>query len=45
MPAIDVATASSTGEGRNGHVETLDEKVSLDLPHPREHGGSGAAPP
>ncbi len=42
MPVIYVATASSTGEGRNGHVETSDGKVSLDLSYPKELGGSGA---
>lgn len=41
MPVIYVATAVSTGDGRNGHVETSDGKVSLDLAYPREVGGSG----
>ena len=44
MAAIYVATAVSTGTGRDGHVETSDGKVSLDLAFPRELGGSGAGP-
>jgi osmotically inducible protein OsmC len=42
MTAIYVATATSTGTGREGHVETSDGKVSLDLAYPKEIGGSGA---
>lgn len=42
MTAIYVATAVSTGSGREGHVETSDGKVSLDLAYPKEIGGSGA---
>ena len=42
MPVIYVATAVSTGDGRNGHVETSDGKVSLDLAFPKEIGGSGS---
>jgi Ohr subfamily peroxiredoxin len=42
MPVIYVATAVSSGEGRNGHVETSDGNVSLDLAFPKEMGGSGA---
>jgi len=42
MPVIYVATATSTGDGRNGHVETSDGKVRLDLAFPKEIGGSGA---
>ena len=41
MPALYVATALSTGDGRNGHVETSDGKVSLDLAFPKEIGGTG----
>ena len=41
MPMIYVATEVSTGDGRNGHVETADGKVSLDLAYPKEIGGSG----
>jgi len=42
MTVIYVATAVSTGNGRDGHVETADRKISLDLAYPRELGGSGA---
>jgi len=42
MTVIYVATAVSTGSGRDGHVETSDGKVSLDLAYPKEIGGSGA---
>jgi Ohr subfamily peroxiredoxin len=42
MTVIYVATAVSSGAGRNGHVETVDGKVSLDLAYPKELGGSGA---
>ena len=42
MTAIYVATAVSTGAGREGHVETSDGKISLDLSYPRALGWSGA---
>jgi lipoyl-dependent peroxiredoxin len=42
MTAIYIATAVSTGTGRDGHVETSDGKVSLDLACPKETGGSGS---
>lgn len=42
MTAIYAATAVSTGAGREGHVETTDGKVSLDLAIPKELGGTGA---
>jgi len=42
MPVIYVATAVSTGDGRNGHVETSDGKVSIDLAYPKEIGGAGS---
>jgi len=42
MTAIYVASATSCGSGREGHVETSDGKVSLDLAFPKELGGSGA---
>ena len=42
MSVIYVAEAVSTGDGRNGHVETSDGKVSIDLAYPKEIGGSGA---
>ena len=42
MTVIYVATAVSTGAGREGHVETTDGKVRVDLALPREMGGTGA---
>jgi Ohr subfamily peroxiredoxin len=42
MTAIYVATAVATGKGRDGHVETSDERISLDLAYPKEIGGAGA---
>jgi Ohr subfamily peroxiredoxin len=42
MTVIYIATAVSTGNGREGHVETSDGKISLDLAYPKEIGGSGA---
>jgi osmotically inducible protein OsmC len=44
MAVVYVATAVSIGTGREGHVEALDGKVSLDLAYPKELGGSGAGP-
>jgi osmotically inducible protein OsmC len=41
MPILYTASAASTGGGREGHVETGDRKVSLDLAFPAELGGSG----
>ena len=42
MTAIYVATAVFTSAGREGHVETSDGRISLDLAQPKELGGSGA---
>jgi lipoyl-dependent peroxiredoxin len=36
------AEATSTGDGRNGHVASSDRKIDLDLAFPPEMGGSGA---
>jgi Ohr subfamily peroxiredoxin len=35
------AVATSTGDGRNGHVVSADNQVDLDLTMPPEMGGSG----
>lgn len=35
------AEATSTGEGRNGHVHTSDDRLDLDLAMPTELGGTG----
>ncbi len=32
----------STGDGRNGHVTSSDERIDLDLAFPTELGGTGA---
>jgi len=42
MTVVYIAKATSTGSGRDGHVETSDGKISLDLAFPKEVGGSGA---
>jgi osmotically inducible protein OsmC len=43
MPAIYTAYATSTGEGRNGHVRSSDGSIDLDLAIPKEMGGPGGA--
>jgi Ohr subfamily peroxiredoxin len=35
------AEATSTGDGRNGHVVSSDHRLDLDLAFPAEMGGSG----
>ena len=42
MTVVYVATAVSTGTGRDGHVETDDGRISLDLAYPKALGGTGA---
>jgi len=41
MPVIYTAIATTSGGGREGHAETSDGKISLDLAYPKEIGGSG----
>ena len=41
MDILYTAEALSTGEGRNGHVTTLDGRVDLDMAIPQAMGGSG----
>ena len=36
------AEAVSTGDGRNGHVTSSDQRIDLDLAMPPELGGTGA---
>ena len=36
------AEAVSTGDGRNGHVTSSDQRIDLDLAFPPELGGTGA---
>ena len=41
METLYTAEALSTGEGRNGHVTTVDGRLDLDMATPAEMGGSG----
>lgn len=44
MDPIYTAEALSTGDGRNGHVRTVDGVVDTDVRVPIEMGGAGGAP-
>ncbi len=41
MDTIYTATAVATGDGRNGHVQSTDERLDLDVRVPPEMGGPG----
>jgi Ohr subfamily peroxiredoxin len=43
MEILYTAVATSTGEGRNGHVASSDGVLDLDLATPTEMGGPGGA--
>ncbi|CCH20218.1 organic hydroperoxide resistance protein [Micromonospora lupini str. Lupac 08] len=43
MQALYTASATATGDGRDGHVETSDGTLALDLAVPKEMGGAGGA--
>ncbi len=43
MPAVYTATATATGDGRNGRTRSSDGLVDLDLATPTEMGGAGGA--
>jgi osmotically inducible protein OsmC len=43
MPAVYTASATATGDGRNGHVRSVDGVLDLDLAVPTEMGGPGGA--
>ncbi|OWV10221.1 organic hydroperoxide resistance protein [Micromonospora wenchangensis] len=43
MQVLYTASATATGDGRNGHVRTSDATVDLDLAIPKEMGGAGGA--
>ena len=43
MQVIYTASATATGDGRDGHVETSDGTLALDLAVPKEMGGAGGA--
>jgi len=43
MEPIYTATAVATGDGRNGHVQSTDQQIDLDVRVPKEMGGAGGA--
>jgi lipoyl-dependent peroxiredoxin len=43
VPTLYTAVASSTGQGRNGHVRSSDGLLEMDLATPKEMGGPGGA--
>jgi Ohr subfamily peroxiredoxin len=43
MSVVYTATATATGDGRNGHTRSSDGLVDLDLATPTEMGGAGGA--
>jgi lipoyl-dependent peroxiredoxin len=43
VKVLYTATATATGDGRNGHVETSDGLLVADVRHPVEMGGEGGA--
>jgi Ohr subfamily peroxiredoxin len=45
MEAIYTASATATGDGRNGHVRSADGVLDFDLAIPKEMGGPGGALP
>jgi osmotically inducible protein OsmC len=45
MEAVYTASATATGDGRNGHVRSSDGVLDFDLAVPKEMGGPGGAAP
>ena len=45
MDVIYQTAATSTGDGRSGHVRTVDGVIDTDLAVPKEMGGAGGALP
>jgi lipoyl-dependent peroxiredoxin len=45
MEALYTASATATGDGRNGHVRSADGVLDFDLAVPKEMGGPGGALP
>ncbi|MFG1870908.1 organic hydroperoxide resistance protein [Micromonospora arborensis] len=43
MQVLYTASATASGDGRDGHVETSDGTFTLDLAVPKEMGGAGGA--
>ncbi|MEV1157368.1 organic hydroperoxide resistance protein [Micromonospora chokoriensis] len=41
MQVLYTASATASGDGRDGHVETSDGTLALDLAVPKEMGGAG----
>ena len=41
MNVLYTTTAHATGDGRNGHAQTDDGQLDLDLRIPKEMGGAG----
>ena len=45
MQTLYTASATATGDGRNGHVRSTDGVLDFDLAVPKEMGGPGGAVP
>jgi osmotically inducible protein OsmC len=45
METLYTASATATGDGRNGHVRSSDGVLDFDLAVPKEMGGPGGAAP
>jgi osmotically inducible protein OsmC len=45
MPVLYQTSATSTGDGRSGHVRSVDGVIDTDLAVPKEMGGAGGALP
>jgi osmotically inducible protein OsmC len=45
MQVLYTASATSTGDGRNGHVRSVDGVIDTDVAVPKEMGGAGGALP
>ncbi|MGA4730138.1 organic hydroperoxide resistance protein [Micromonospora taraxaci] len=43
MQVLYTASATASGDGRDGHVETSDGTLAFDLAVPKEMGGAGGA--
>ena len=45
MEILYTAEALATGDGRNGHVATMDGLLDADVRVPKAMGGAGRSPP
>lgn len=43
MPVVYTATATASGDGRNGHIRSSDGILEMDVAIPKEMGGAGGA--